>query len=70
MMPSTTDVEIAQRALVAFTILTDVRDGALTSLKLKHVDLESHVSSSAECRDEARNEDVACPAGFRASETS
>jgi integrase len=39
-MPSTTDVELRNHALVAFTILTGARDGALASLKLKHVDLE------------------------------
>jgi integrase len=39
-MPSTTDIELRNRALVAFAILTGARDGALASLKLKHVDLE------------------------------
>jgi integrase len=39
-MPSATDVELRNRALVAFAILTGARDGALASLKLKHVDLE------------------------------
>jgi integrase len=38
-MPSMTDVELRNRALVAFAILTGARDGALASLKLKHVDL-------------------------------
>ena len=38
-MPSTTDIELRNRALVAFAILTGARDGALASLKLKHVDL-------------------------------
>src|SRR5450759_4892069 len=43
-MPSTTDVELRNRALVAFAILTGARDGALASLKLKHVDLaQNHV---------------------------
>lgn len=36
-MPSTTDVEIRDRALVAFTLLTGARDSAIASLKLKHV---------------------------------
>jgi integrase len=39
-MRSTTDVEMRNRALVAFTFLTGARDGAVASLKLKHVDLE------------------------------
>ena len=39
-MPHATDIEQRDRALVAFTLLTGARDGALVSLKLKHVDLE------------------------------
>jgi integrase/recombinase XerD len=39
-MPCASDVELRNRALVAFAILTGARDGALASLKLKHVDLE------------------------------
>lgn len=39
-MPSATDIERRNRAVLAFTMLTGVRDGALVSLKLKHVDLE------------------------------
>jgi integrase len=43
-MPSSTDIELRNRALVAFAILTGARDGALASLKLKHVDLaQGHV---------------------------
>jgi site-specific recombinase XerD len=38
-MPASTDVEMRDRALVAFALLTGARDGALASLKLKHVDL-------------------------------
>lgn len=38
-MPHTTDIERRDRALIAFVLLTGVRDGALASLKLKHVDL-------------------------------
>ena len=38
-MRSATDIERRNRALVAFTILIGARDGALASLKLKHVDL-------------------------------
>ncbi len=37
-MPADTDVELRNRALVAFTILTGARDGAVASMKLKHVD--------------------------------
>jgi integrase len=38
-MPSTTAIEQRNRALVAFTTLTGVRDGATASLKIKHVDV-------------------------------
>jgi integrase/recombinase XerD len=37
--PVTTVIERRNRAIVAFTWLTGVRDGALVTLKLKHVDL-------------------------------
>ena len=36
-MPADTDIERRNRALIAFTWLTGVRDGALASLKVKHV---------------------------------
>lgn len=39
-MPSTTDIDLRNRALIAFTLLTGARDGAIASLKLKHVDME------------------------------
>lgn len=38
-MPTTTDIERRNRALVAFTLLTGARDSAIASMKLKHVDL-------------------------------
>ncbi|OOZ39472.1 recombinase XerC [Solemya elarraichensis gill symbiont] len=38
-MPETTDIERRNRALIAFTLLTGIRDSAIASLKLKHVDL-------------------------------
>jgi integrase len=38
-MPSGTDIERRDRALVAFTILSGARDSAIASMKLKHVDL-------------------------------
>ena len=38
-MPRTTDIERRNRALIAFTLLTGARDGAMASLKVKHVDL-------------------------------
>lgn len=38
-MPASTDIELRNRALIAFTALTGTRDGALISLRLKHVDL-------------------------------
>ena len=36
-MPTVTDVELRNRAVIAFTLLTGARDGAIASLKLKHV---------------------------------
>lgn len=40
-MPHDTDIQKRNRALVAFTLLTAARDGAIASAKLKHVDLIS-----------------------------
>jgi integrase len=39
-MPSRTDVELRDRAVVALIALTGVRDGALVSLKLKHLRID------------------------------
>ncbi|VAW66632.1 COG4973: Site-specific recombinase XerC [hydrothermal vent metagenome] len=38
-MPVVTDIENRNRALIAFTLITGMRDSAIASLKLKHVDL-------------------------------
>lgn len=38
-MPAETEIERRDRAVVAVVLLTGVRDGALVSLKLKHLDL-------------------------------
>ena len=38
-MPTGTEIEKRNRALVAFTLLTGARDSAIASMKLKHVDL-------------------------------
>jgi len=38
-MPATTDIERRDRALIAFTILTGARDGAVASFKLRHIDI-------------------------------
>ncbi|MFC5568841.1 tyrosine-type recombinase/integrase [Lysobacter yangpyeongensis] len=38
-MPATTELERRDRAVIAFTLLTGARDGAIASAKLKHVDL-------------------------------
>jgi integrase len=38
-MPHSTDIERRNRAVIAFALLTGARDGALASIKLKHVDL-------------------------------
>src|SRR5262249_15298907 len=39
-MPAITEIERRDRALIAFTILTGARDGAIASLKLKHIDID------------------------------
>jgi integrase len=39
LMPAGTDIERRNQALIAFTWLTGVRDGALASLKVKHVNV-------------------------------
>ncbi len=38
-MPTVTDIERRNRALMAFTLLIGARDSAIASMKLKHVDL-------------------------------
>jgi integrase len=38
-MPANTEIERRDRALIAFTILTGARDGAIASFKLRHVDI-------------------------------
>lgn len=40
-MPDGTDIEKRNRALIAFTALTGVRDAALISLKIKDVDIKT-----------------------------
>ena len=40
-MPSTNELELRNRALIAFTLLSGARDGAIASMKLKHVDLRA-----------------------------
>jgi site-specific recombinase XerD len=39
-MPDQTPIEKRDRALIAFTILTGIRDGAMVTLRLKHVEVE------------------------------
>lgn len=39
-MPTETDIQKRNRALIAFTLLTGARDGAIASMTLKHVDLQ------------------------------
>jgi integrase len=41
-MPIGTEVELRNRALIAFTLLTGARDGAIASMKLKHIDLSAN----------------------------
>ncbi len=38
-MPADSEIDRRNRALVAFTLLTGARDGAIASMKLKHIDL-------------------------------
>ncbi len=38
-MPAGTQIEMRDRAVIAFAILTGARDGAIASMKLKHVDI-------------------------------
>jgi integrase len=38
-MPATTEIERRDRALVAFAVLTGARDGAIASLKIRHIDI-------------------------------
>lgn len=38
-MPSSTEIERRDRALIAFTLLTGARDSAIASMKLRHIDL-------------------------------
>jgi integrase len=40
MMPAGTEIDRRNRALIAFTILTGARDGAIASLKLKHIEIQ------------------------------
>jgi len=40
-MPESTAIERRDKAVLAFTLLTGTRDGALLTLILKHVDLEA-----------------------------
>ena len=40
-MPKETAIERRDRALIAFTLLTGARDGAIASLKLRHIDIEA-----------------------------
>ncbi len=42
-MPVSTDVERRNRALIAFTILTGARDGAIITFKLKHIDIANRL---------------------------
>lgn len=39
LMPHQTDIERRNRALIAFTLLTGARDSAISSMKLKHIDI-------------------------------
>ncbi len=66
-MKAETDIEKRNRALIAFTFLTGVRDDALASLKLKHVNLQSRTvfQDAREVRTKNRKTIITCffPAG-------
>ena len=38
-MPTDTEIDLRNRAIIAFTLLTGARDSAIASMKLKHLDL-------------------------------
>ncbi len=40
-MPTETEIDLRDRALVAFAILTGARDSAIVSSRLKHIDIEA-----------------------------
>jgi integrase len=42
-MPAQTEIERRDRAVIAFTILTGARDGAIASMKLKHIDIDQNL---------------------------
>ncbi len=42
LMPTNTEIELRNRALIAFTLLTGARDGAIASVKLKHINLDEN----------------------------
>ena len=42
-MPGNSEIERRNRAIIAFAILTGARDGAIASLKLKHIDIVTGV---------------------------
>lgn len=47
-MPSTTEIQQRDRALIAFTILTGARDGAIATFKLRHIDIvHGHINQDA-----------------------
>ncbi len=41
-MPAQTEIEQCDRTVIAFAILTGARDGAIASMKLKHIDLDEN----------------------------
>jgi hypothetical protein len=55
-MAAVTPIERRNRALIAFTILTGARDGALASFRLKHVNMapETVFQDAREVRTKAR----------------
>jgi integrase len=42
-MPAKTDIEKRDRTIIAFVIMTGVRDNAIASVCMKHVDLEKSI---------------------------
>ena len=50
LMPTSTDIEQRNRAVIAFTLLTGARDSAIASAKIKHINLEDE-SFNQDARD-------------------
>src|SRR5207247_1677334 len=41
--PTVTEIDLRDRALIAFAIVTGIRDSAIASLRLKHIDVHQRL---------------------------